>query len=63
MNRRLVLRTEGAGHPFRRAFAPEALRIEPEAPEKPLKWWQQENTHLFAVSFGAFFTVFYTFIF
>jgi hypothetical protein len=29
---------------------------------KPLKWWQREDAHLFVVSFGAFFTVFYTFI-
>ncbi len=62
MKRKLVLVSEGAGHPFRRMLPPASIALAlPEAP-KPLKWWQQEDTHLFVVSFGAFFTVFYTFI-
>jgi hypothetical protein len=62
MNRRLVLTSEGAGHPFRRSMPAAALRLLPEEMPKPLAWWQREDTHLFVVSFGAFFTVFYTFI-
>jgi hypothetical protein len=62
MNRRLVLSNEDAGHPFRRTMPAEALRLLPEEMPKPLKWWQTEDTHLFVLSFGAFFTVFYTFI-
>ncbi|MBK8373937.1 hypothetical protein [Sphingorhabdus sp.] len=61
MNRRLVCTTEGAGHPFRRAMPMEALRLAPQEKPKPMKWWQKEDAHLFVVSFGAFFTVFYTF--
>ncbi len=62
LNRRLVLSNEGAGHPLRRTLPVEALLADPVEPAKPLKWWQTEDTHLFIVSFGAFFTVFYTFI-
>ena len=39
----------------------EALRLAPQEKPKPMKWWQKEDAHLFVVSFGAFFTVFYTF--
>jgi hypothetical protein len=28
----------------------------------PAKWWKQEDTHLFVMSFAAFFVVFSTFI-
>jgi hypothetical protein len=38
------------------------LAVPAEWRPKPLKWWQGEDAHLFVVSFGAFFTVFYTFI-
>jgi hypothetical protein len=62
MQRRLVLSNEGAGHPMRRMLSPEALLVNEPVPEKPSKWWRQEDTHLFMISFGAFFTVFYTFI-
>jgi hypothetical protein len=62
MKRNLVLHAEGAGHPFRRMLPPESLKLTAAEMPKPLKWWQQEDTHLFVVSFGAFFTVFYTFI-
>jgi hypothetical protein len=62
MNRRLVITSEGAGHPFRRLLPEQALRLTPDEMPAPLKWWQQEDTHLFVISFGAFFTVFYTFI-
>lgn len=63
MQRKLVQTSEGARHPFRQALAPHVFAV-PAGMEttKPLKWWQREDAHLFVVSFGAFFTVFYTFI-
>lgn len=60
MNRRLVIRNEAAGHPFRRMLPPPVLFVHPEKPVRQ-KWWKKEDTHLFAVSFAAFFTVFITF--
>jgi hypothetical protein len=63
MQRRLVLTNENAGHYMRRNIAAEALLVNPkEVEEKPVKWWRSDDTHLFMISFGAFFTVFYTFI-
>ena len=47
---------------MRRNMPPEALLLEEPVPPKLAKWWQQEDIHLFMISFGAFFTVFYTFI-
>lgn len=62
MKRRLVLTSEGAGHWMRRNMPPEALLTEDQVRARSTKWWQQEDIHLFMISFGAFFTVFYTFI-
>jgi hypothetical protein len=63
MQRRLVLTNEGAGHYMRRMLPADALRVnETVSKAKPQKWWKHEDTHLFLISFGAFFTVFYTFI-
>lgn len=62
MKRRLVTTSEGAGHAMRRMMAPEALVANDLFQGKSQKWWQQEEMHLFMISFGAFFTVFYTFI-
>jgi hypothetical protein len=62
MERQLVYSSEGAGHPFRRKLAPHVLAGSAEWHDKSEKWWQRENTHLFVISFCAFFTVFYTFI-
>jgi hypothetical protein len=60
-NRRLVVRNEGAGHPLRRMLPPPVLTsAAPTA--KPPKWWMKEDTHLFMLSFTAFFVVFFTFI-
>ena len=53
MTRRLVQTTESARHPFRRALPPAAT----VAPRNDDQDWK-----LFALSFGAFFTCFYTFI-
>jgi hypothetical protein len=63
MQRRLVLTHEGRGHYMRRNMAPDALLVNPKDMEvRPVRWWQNDDTHLFMISFGAFFTVFYTFI-
>lgn len=56
MTRRLVLSTESARHPFRRALPPAA----------PVTRRSRDDDHdvkLFVLSFAAFFTCFYTFIF
>jgi hypothetical protein len=53
MNRRLVLTNEAARHPFRRTLPPAAIR-------KPRD--DDHDWKLFALSFAAFFTCFYTFI-
>ena len=57
MPRRLVLTTESARHPFRRALPPTVFAplAEPRDDDKDWK--------LFLLSFAAFFTCFYTFIF
>lgn len=48
---------------MRRMLSPEALKVqEPIIEKSKRKWWQKDDTHLFMISFGAFFTVFYTFI-
>jgi hypothetical protein len=62
MRRRLVITSEGAGHHMRRIMPPETLVANDLFQGKSLKWWQQEDMHLFMISFGAFFTVFFTFI-
>jgi hypothetical protein len=62
MQRRLVLTNEGNGHYMRRMLSPEALVVKAPKKEKPIKWWHKEDTHLFMISFGAFFTAIYTFI-
>lgn len=63
MNRRLVLTNEAAGHPFRRMLPPPVFEAEEVKPAKAAKekWWKKEDTHLFVISFAAFFTVFITF--
>jgi hypothetical protein len=55
MTRRLVLTNEAARHPFRRT-------LPPPASAKPVKR-SDEDWKLFALSFAAFFTCFYTFLF
>ena len=56
MKRRLVLSTESARHPFRRDLPPAA------PVERPVKN-DDNDVKLFLLSFAAFFTCFYTFIF
>lgn len=53
MKRRLVLRNEAAGHPFRRMLPPPVIA----RPRNDDQDWK-----LFALSFSAFFTCFYAFI-
>ena len=57
MPRRLVLTTESARHPFRRALPPAVLEAMPDPRNDDGDW------KLFLLSFAAFFTCFYTFIF
>lgn len=54
MTRRLVLTTESARHPFRRALPP------PVATKAPPN--EDQDVKLFLLSFAAFFTCFYTFL-
>ncbi|SIN89631.1 hypothetical protein SAMN02745824_2208 [Parasphingorhabdus marina DSM 22363] len=66
-NRALALRNEGARHPFRLKLPREALIVAPEErvlvnePERRLLL--NEDVHMFVLSFLAFFTAFYLFIF
>lgn len=55
MTRRLVLTNEAARHSFRRSLPP------PVAPVVPRD--EDSDWKLFALSFAAFFTCFYTFLF
>jgi hypothetical protein len=59
--RALNVRSEGAGHPFRRMLLPAMLKVAPNVEET--QWWKREEAHLFAMSFSAFFLVFYSFIY
>jgi hypothetical protein len=55
MNRRLVLTNEAARHPLRRTLPP---------PPKPVRAKNgDQDVKLFLLSFAAFFTCFYTFLF
>lgn len=55
MTRRLVLTNEAAGHAFRRSLPPPAVIAAPRGDDADWK--------LFLLSFAAFFTCIYTFIF
>lgn len=59
MQRRLVLTTEGAGHPFRRSLPPPPSVEESRSRRR---WFAREDGQLFMLSFAAFFTAFYGFI-
>jgi hypothetical protein len=61
MKRRLVCRNEAARHPFRRMLPPPLLDSTLVLPRK-VGWWRQEDTHLFMLSFGAFFVAITGFI-
>jgi len=67
LKRTLVLSTESARHPFRRSLPAHVLRWEePEAKaaagKAPTARDDDQDWKLFALSFSAFFTAFYSFI-
>ncbi|MBB3981538.1 hypothetical protein GGR44_001185 [Sphingobium fontiphilum] len=67
LKRTLVLSTESARHPFRRSLPAHVLRWEePEAKaavgKMPATRNDDQDWKLFALSFSAFFTAFYSFI-
>ncbi len=64
ISRRLVTTSEDAGHPLRRNMAPAVLAAITDMSATPKKqsWLTKEDTHLFLLSFVAFFVCFYTFI-
>jgi len=55
MTRRLVLTNEAARHPFRRTLPPPVVA--------PARRSDDHDVKLFMLSFAAFFTCFYSFIF
>ncbi len=59
-NRNLISIADKKQHSFRQLIDPNILAVEAEA--EKAKWWTKEDTHLFMLSFTAFFVVFYTFI-
>jgi hypothetical protein len=61
MKRILVCRNEAARHPLRMMLPPPQLDMSYIKPA-PVKWWKQEDTHLFMLSFTAFFIAISTFI-
>lgn len=61
LKRNLVLTTESARHPFRQSLPPHVLRDKP-AKAAPARAEDDSDWKLFALSFCAFFTAFYTFI-
>lgn len=60
--RPLVLTTESARHPFRQRLPAHVLRVDPPQPAKR-KVDDDSDWKLFGLSFAAFFTAFYSFIF
>ncbi|MCI4589801.1 hypothetical protein MOK15_06820 [Sphingobium sp. BYY-5] len=60
--RPLVLTTESARHPFRQRLPAHVLRSAVR-PGKKRSVDDDKDWKLFALSFGAFFTAFYSFIF
>jgi hypothetical protein len=61
MRRKLVCRNEAARHPFRRMLPPPTLDATLTLPQ-PRRWWRREDTHLFMLSFSAFFVAISSFI-
>jgi hypothetical protein len=61
MKRRLVGRNEAARHPFRRMLPPPQMTHAVIAP-RLTSWWRREDTHLFMLSFSAFFVAISSYI-
>ena len=59
-NRNLTSIAVKKQHSFRQNIDTDVLIVETK--EEIHKWWTKEDTHLFTLSFIAFFVVFYTFI-
>ncbi|WP_041390316.1 hypothetical protein [Sphingobium chlorophenolicum] len=63
-SRPLVLTSESARHPFRQRLPRHVLRVaEPAAARERPPVSDDNDWKLFMLSFGAFFTAFYSFIF
>ncbi len=63
-NRPLVLTTESARHPFRQRLPAHVLRVAEEIPTRRKRISDDDSDwKLFGLSFAAFFTAFYSFIF
>jgi hypothetical protein len=62
LKRNLVCRNEAARHPFRRMLPPPVLDATLTMPRKA-RWWHKEDTHLFMLSFSAFFVAISSFIY
>lgn len=63
--RPLVLTTESARHPFRRQLPPHVLRVTDPATGRERKAAPSDDNDwkLFVLSFSAFFTAFYSFVY
>jgi hypothetical protein len=61
MQRKLLVSNDAARHHLRRKLPPLTLAIDLNQ-DTPIKWWKREDTHLFVISFVAFFIVFTTFL-
>jgi hypothetical protein len=64
-NRPLVLTTESARHPFRQRLPAHVLRVVEQGSSSRAKRISDDDSDwkLFGLSFAAFFTAFYSFIF
>jgi hypothetical protein len=62
LKRKLVCRNEAARHPFRRMLPPPVLDATLTM-SRPARWWHKEDTHLFMLSFSAFFVAISSFIY
>ncbi|MET0364368.1 MAG: hypothetical protein ABW169_06915 [Sphingobium sp.] len=61
--RTLVLTSESARHPFRQRLPAHVLRVAPAPAAKDRHRDDDKDWKLFTLSFCAFFTAFYSFIF
>jgi hypothetical protein len=62
-NRPLVLTTESARHPFRQRLPAHVLRVRDDERTRRAAVDDDKDWKLFGLSFAAFFTAFYSFIF
>lgn len=62
MRRKLVIHDDTAGHPFRRMVNGGRVPMPGREATRKQPLWKREDSHLFVISFSAFFVVFYTLI-